>query len=340
MRFARTFGWLLGALAVAAARRARRYRVRGKVVLVTGGSRGLGLCLARELARRGARLAIGARDGGELDRARADLVARGAEVLAITCDVSSEADANRLVREAEARFGRVDALANVAGIIQVAPAEELSLQDFREAVAINFWGTVHATLAALPGMRRRGEGAVLNVTSIGGVVAVPHLLPYTAGKFAQVGFSEGLAAETAADGVRVTTVVPGLMRTGSFLQALFKGRREAEAAWFAIASSLPLVTMGAERAARRMADALERGERYVVVGWPAKALRLAHALFPAATIRALSVVHRVLPSGRGATGVAGPAGPGWAHRPGLARSFLTALGDAAAARNNEQPSRG
>ncbi|WP_248345294.1 SDR family NAD(P)-dependent oxidoreductase [Anaeromyxobacter paludicola] len=333
---ARTMGWLAGAAGAVALARVRRHRVAGKAVLVSGGSRGLGLCIARELARRGARLAIAARDVRELEAARVELAALGAEVVPIACDVASEEDAARMVREAEARLGRVDALVNVAGIIQVAPAEGLRLQDYRDAVGVNFWGTVHATLAALPAMRARGDGAVLNVTSIGGAVAVPHLLPYTAGKFAQVGFSEGIAAEAAKDGVRVTTVVPGLMRTGSFLRALFKGRREAEVGWFAVASSLPLLTVGAGRAARRMVDALERGERYVVVGWPARALRLLHALLPGATIRAMALANRLLPS-QGGVSADEPAREGHAHRPRVARSFLTALGDAAAARNRERP---
>src|SRR6185369_715880 len=118
-------------------------------------------------------------------------------------------DVERLVEAVHRRYGRVDVLVNNAGIIQAGPYESLSLEDFRAAMAANFWGTVHATLAVLPGMRARGGGRIVNVTSIGGTIAVPHLLAYTASKFAAVGFSTGLAVEAARHGVHVTTVVPG-----------------------------------------------------------------------------------------------------------------------------------
>jgi short-subunit dehydrogenase len=313
-----------------------RASLRGEVAIVTGGSRGLGLVLARRLAARGARLVLAARDPGELERARAGLLARGAEVLAVPCDLAEPADAERLVAAALRRFGAVDVLVNDAGIIQVGPYESLSLDDYRAAMAVNFWGTVHATLAVLPHMRARGRGRIVNVTSIGGTVAVPHLLAYSASKFAAVGFSTGLAAEAARHGVRVTTVVPGLMRTGSFLRALFKGDREREVSAFAVAASLPVLTLDADRAARRIVRACERGERFVTLGVQWKALRVLAALTPALTTAALALVARALPAAP--PGAArDEAQPGYLHRAGIARSPLTLLQERAAARNNERP---
>src|SRR5690606_33875253 len=110
-----------------------------------------------------------------------------------------------------------------------------------------FWGPFYCIDAVLGGMRRRGEGRIVNVSSVGGRVGVPHMVPYCAGKFALVGFSESLRAELRSSGIRVTTVCPGLMRTGSPRNALFKGRHRAEYAWFAIADSLPLATISSER---------------------------------------------------------------------------------------------
>ena len=232
----------------------------GQVAIVTGGSRGLGFLLARELAREGCRLAICARDGAELERARVDLERRGAEIIAIRCDVADPTAATALIEETERRLGPVDILVNNASIMHVAPVEALAAREFQQALAVNFWGTVHPTLAALPGMRARRRGRIVNITSIGGKVSVPHLLPYGAAKFAAVGFSEGLAAEVARDGVRVVTVVPGLMRTGSYLHAEFEGNAPGEFTWFALGSSLPGVSMDAERAARRIVRAIKRSE--------------------------------------------------------------------------------
>lgn len=317
-------------------RRRRRFSFRGRCVLVTGGSRGLGLVLARQLADAGARLVLCARDAGELERARQELEARGAEVMAERCDVADAEAVERLVARAEERFGPVDVLVNDASIIQVAPAEALSLRDLRHAVDVNFWGTVHATWAVLPRMRRRGEGRIVNITSIGGVVSVPHLLGYCSAKFAAVGFSTGLAAEASRDGVIVTTIVPGLMRTGSFLHALVKGRRRAEANLFSVAASLPLLTLDARRAARRIVRACERGEGLVTVGAAWKLVRAASAVAPGLSGAVLGWVARRLPGPGGDVASSAPE-PAWAHRGGPGHALATALGERAARANNERP---
>lgn len=333
--------WALAASAIGVAllirRSLGRIDLRGKVVIVTGGSRGLGLVLARELARKGAHLAICARDALELAGAEQELRELGADVFPLACDVGDEEQAQILIDQTLRHFGRIDVLINNAGIIQVGPQESMGLKDYREAMAANFWGTVQPTLAVLPHMKQQRAGRIVNITSIGGSVAVPHLLPYSCSKFASTGFSQGLCAEVAKDGIRVTTVVPGLMRTGSFVNALFKGRREEEMAWFTVGATLPGLSMSAERAARRILLACELGEPYVTVGIQAKALRLVHAVLPGVTSRTLSLVARLLP-GPGGTGPQDAAEPGWQHRPPVARQGpLARLGNEAARRNREVP---
>src|SRR5579883_76094 len=264
-----------------ALRRTTRLDLRGKAVVVAGGSRGLGLVLARELARRGAVLTLLARDLGELERARADLLARGAEaVTIIACDVTDQTSVRAAVDGALAVNGRVDILFNCAGDIEVGPLESMRKSDFERAMSTNFWGAVHLAEAVVPSMRAQGGGRIVNVSSIGGVLAVPHLLPYVASKFALTGLSLGMRAELAKDRIVVTTVCPGLMRTGSPPRALFKGDRAAEYAWFAACDSLPLLSMSAEGAARRIVRAAGRGRAMVLLGAPAKIAARAQVLFP------------------------------------------------------------
>jgi short-subunit dehydrogenase len=321
----------------ALSRRSRvKVRVSGKVALVTGGSRGLGLILARELGRRGARVAICARDEEELERAATSLRREGLEVLALPCDVTDPDGVLGLVAEVQEQLGQVDILVNNAGIIQVGPHEAMRLDDYRHAMDVMFFGALHAAEAVLPQMRELRSGTIVNVTSIGANVAMPHLAPYDAAKFAMRGWSEALGAETAKHGIRVVTVVPGLMRTGSFGHALVKGKRYAEASLFALLASLPVVTTSAERAARRIVDAIEDRERFVVVGLPAKLLRITHALLPGTLIALLGSVNRLLPT-PSADDAEQMALPGELFRRGLARSVLTALGDRAAKRWNEEP---
>jgi NAD(P)-dependent dehydrogenase (short-subunit alcohol dehydrogenase family) len=317
-------------------RRLGAVRLAGKVALITGGSRGLGFVLAQELGRRGVRVVICARDEEELERARASLVIAGVDATALPCDVTDEESIAGLVADVEENIGPIDILVNNAGIIQVGPAETMRPDDYRRAMDVMFWGALYAGEAVLPRMRARRRGTLVNVTSIGAAVGIPHLAPYDAAKFALRGWSEALGAEMARYGVTVVTVVPGLMRTGSFGHALVKGRRYAEASMFSLASSLPLLTASAERAARRIVRAIEGGERFVVLGAPAKLLRLAHALFPGGVVRGLGWVTRLLPPPDEGARDAMPL-PGEIFRRGLARSILTALGDRAAKKYNEEP---
>lgn len=332
-------GWtlLLGSAGYFLARRVgRRTPLKGAVALVTGGSRGLGLVLARQLGHRGVRVVLSARDEEELERARAGLEAEGIDATALPGDVCDEEGMRTLVADVEENLGPVDLLVNNAGIIQVGPAETMSLEDYRRAMDVMFFGALHAAEAVLPGMRARRRGTIVNVSSIGGAVGIPHLAPYVAAKFALRGWSEALGAEAAKHGVTVVTVVPGLMRTGSFGHALVKGKRYAEASLFSLLASLPLITVSAERAAARIVRAVERGDRFVLIGFPARLARLVHALFPGAIIRVLGLVNRLLP-GPPPEEPEGMALPAELYRRGLARSILIALGERAARRYNEEP---
>lgn len=319
--------WLL-------ARLRGREQLRGKVALVTGGSRGLGLLLARELGRRGMRVAVCARDADEIEDAHGILSAAGVEALTVRCDVADATQVRRAVEEVTQRLGAIDVLVNNAGVIHVGPAETMTEDDYRHALDTMFWGAVHASEAVLPQMRARRAGMIVDITSIGAAVAVPHLAPYAAAKFAHRGYSEALNAESRKHGVRVVTVLPWLMRTGSAGQALVKGRRSWEASLFALAGSAPLLTWSAPRAARRIVRAIERRESFVVLGAPAKAARLLHDLFPGATLSLLGLLNRLMP-GPGPEPAA-DAAPGERFRRGPGRSFLTALGDRAARRHNEE----
>jgi NAD(P)-dependent dehydrogenase (short-subunit alcohol dehydrogenase family) len=300
---------------------------RGRVAVITGGSRGLGLALARELAAEGARLALLAREADELDRARDDLAARGAEVLALTCDVRNQADVQRAIAQVVAHFGRLDVLINNAGVIQVGPLEHMQLDDFEDAFAVHLWGPLYAMLAAIPHMRRQRGGRIVNIASIGGLVAVPHLTPYSASKFALVGLSDGVRAELAKDDIEVTTVCPGLMRTGSHLNAFFKGQQRREFTLFTLLGALPISSIDAQRAARQIVDACRRADPHLTISVQARLLALANHLLPDVTARAMALVARVLPGTDGAQG--NPRRSGWESRTSLAPSVLTRLADRA-----------
>jgi NAD(P)-dependent dehydrogenase (short-subunit alcohol dehydrogenase family) len=318
-------------LARAAARKRRRIDLRDKVAVVTGGSRGLGLVLARELVSEGARVAICARDEAELDRARTQLERSGADVLPVVCDVTSRDQVDAMLARVRERLGPVDILINNAGVIQVGPMEEMTAEDYENALRVHFWGPLFTTLGVLPEMRRRRAGRIVNIASIGGKISIPHLLPYSASKFALVGFSEGLRGSLARDGIYVTTVCPGLMRTGSPRNAWFKGRYREEFAWFSIGDALPVVSMAATRAARRILDACRDGDAELTMPFSAFLIKL-NGLFPGVGADVVSLAERLLP---GAGGIGCDMRLGSESESGWSPSVLTKLGDEAAARNNE-----
>jgi NAD(P)-dependent dehydrogenase (short-subunit alcohol dehydrogenase family) len=325
-----------GALFVAraVARLSRSIQLQGRTVLITGGSRGLGLVLAREFAREGAHIAICARDPDELGRAEGDLREHGARVVAVPCDVTVREDVEQAVQAVQDVFGPIDILVNNAGVIQVGPFEEMGVDDFENAMRTHFWGPLYATLAVLPSMRERKMGRIVNISSLGGRISVPHLLPYGASKFALAGLSQGLRAELSKDGILVTTVLPGLMRTGSPINAFFKGHHRAEYAMFSISDSIPLLSVSAELAAQQIITACRHGDAELVISWPAKIASAFHGFFPGLAVDILGLANRLLP---------GPGGVGTTNTRGadstsaLSPSLLTRLSDRAALANNEVP---
>jgi NAD(P)-dependent dehydrogenase (short-subunit alcohol dehydrogenase family) len=323
------------AVVLRALRRKVLYDFTGKSVVITGGSRGLGLVLARQLAGLGARVTLMARDEHELRRAVDNIQGQepGAEVLIVAGDVREPVDAERTVAKAIERYGRVDVLINNAGTIQVGPVDHMTLPDYDVALKTHFWGPLFMVRAALPHMRNQGAGRIVNISSINGRVAVPHMVPYSASKFALVGLSEGLRLELARENIIVTTVCPGLLRTGSPLNADFKGRHAQEYSWFAVSSSLPGWTMGAERAAGQIVNACRNGDAELVITMPAKVAILTHAILPGLFEQVMSRISRLLPPPDGPEGDAAQAGRStgsdWAESKVLAPTY------AAARKNNE-----
>jgi short-subunit dehydrogenase len=309
----------------------------GQVVVITGGSRGLGFAIAQEFAARGAKIVICGRDQEILHEAEQRLLAMRVEVLAVACDIAQQYEAENLIRQATERLGRIDVLVNNAGQIAVGPIESQTIGDFADAMGTMFWGTVYTTMAVLPQMMQRGGGRIVNIASIGGKVAVPHLVPYCSAKFATVGFSEGIRAELAKNHIKVTTVIPGLMRTGSHANAVFKGDHHKEYSWFALGATLPFSSMDAHRAARRIVEAAARGTAEIVLTPQAKLLSLAHGVAPGTVSDILGVANRFMPG----TGSHDPHRfTGKESETSVSRSFLTALGRAAGRDLNQHPERG
>jgi len=307
----------------------------GQVVLITGGSRGLGLALAREFGALGCRIAICARSEDQLNSAERILKAEGHDVFASVCDVADHSAVNELIERVEQHYGRVDILVNNAGEILVSPLENLTIADFERAMNVMFWGVVHPTLAVLPKMRERGYGRIAAITSIGGKVSMPHLLAYSCAKFAAVAFCEGLRAELASSGILVTTIAPGLMRTGSHVNATFKGRQQEEAAWFSAGASMPGVSMSAERAAHQTVVAIRKGTAEKVLSTQASVLSRFHGLMPGITSDLMALANQLLPKPAADSETTIP-GIDLVRRQGPILKALTALGREAGRRLNQR----
>jgi NAD(P)-dependent dehydrogenase (short-subunit alcohol dehydrogenase family) len=324
--------FLVGAWITARAVRTACYTLRDKIVLITGGSRGLGLVLARQICARGGNVALVARDREELARAKAELVRRGGRVKTVECDLCDPAQIESAVQQIIDRFGKIDILINNAGIIEVGPLEHMSREDFGRAMRLHFWAPYELISQVVPEMRLWGGGRIVNISSIGGKVAVPHMAPYSASKFALTGFSDSIRAELARDNIYVTTVTPGMMRTGSHVNAKFKGRHDAEFAWFSASAAAPLISMNADRAARKILAACRRGQPSLALTFAARSAILGNALFPNLTGYAMKMVNRFLPGGGRQQANQSRAGSELSR---LTPKWMTRLADRATRKNNE-----
>lgn len=310
-----------------------RRRIEGQAVFITGGSRGLGLAVALEYARRGAHVAICARDPEDLETAADRIRALGVGALPIACDVRNPGEIAGALLRAYQEFGRLDVLVNNAGTIAVGPFESLTRQDYEDSLLTHFWAMYHAVEGAIPLFERSGGGRIVNITSIGGKISVPHLLSYCVGKFAAVGYSEGLRSALRRRNIIVTTVVPGLMRTGSPRNAQFKGRHRKEYAWFTLSDTLPMFSVAAGSAARTIVDGSLRGSPEVVISLQAKVAAALEGVAPGLMLRTFEIADRLLPA---PGGIGTQTARGYESESGITESPLTALGKKAERDYNQQ----
>ncbi len=308
------------------------YSFRDRVVLITGGSRGLGLVLARQLVEQGAKVAILARDDAELDRAAADLRSRGGDVLTITGDIAQRETAEAAVKKTVAQFGRLDVLINNAGIIQFGPVAHMKPEDYESTMAVHYWGPFYTTQAALPHLKKQDGARIVNIASVGGKISFPHLLPYCASKFALVGLSHGQRSALAPEGIAVTTVCPGLMRTGSHVNAQFKGKHKTEYFVFALGMCVPMMSVSAQAAAQKILTACRHGDAELVIGLPYQVLVKLAPLAPQLATAAMALVDRLLPGPTGSQG--DTLLPGWACQSWASR-IISIFTDGPSHKNNE-----
>ena len=185
--------------------------LKGKTALVTGSTSGIGLGIALVLARQGANIVLNG--FGEVDAARAAVAATGVRVGYHGADMSKPAEIEALMAYADAEFGGTDILVNNAGIQHVAKVEDFPVARWDAIIAINLSSAFHTTRLALPGMRRKNWGRVLNIASVHGLVASAEKSAYIAAKHGIVGFTKSIALETATSGVTVNAICPGWVLT-------------------------------------------------------------------------------------------------------------------------------
>lgn len=330
---------LAGAVAGAAyAERLRRrsaFRFTGKSVVITGGSRGFGLIMARRLVAEGAHVALLARNVDELERAHRELVGRsapGQRIVTLQCDVRDQESVQSAIEQVAKQFGGIDVLINNAGVIMVGPMQHLQPADYEDAIATHFWGPLYATYAVLPYMRQQGGGRIVNISSSGGRISVPHLASYSVSKAALAALSDALRFELARENIVVTGVYPITMRTGAHVNAQFKGQHREEFTIFALLASLPLIAQDAEGAGRSVLEACRRGDAALYIPGLFRFSPALNMIAPNVISGIMTWINRLLPRSVGRPGDV--AKEGWDCTTSLAPSVLTRLGDKATVENN------
>jgi NADP-dependent 3-hydroxy acid dehydrogenase YdfG len=182
--------------------------IKGKTIVITGASSGIGDAAARHLAERGARVVLGARRASRLEALVKEIRDKGGEAEAQQVDVTSRDQVEALVGFAVTRFGRIDVMVNNAGLMPLSPMEQLKVDEWERMVDVNIKGVLYGIAAALPRMKKQGSGQIINMSSVGGRVVVPTAAVYCGTKFAVHAISEGLRQEVGRS-IRVTTIAPG-----------------------------------------------------------------------------------------------------------------------------------
>lgn len=294
------FGLGLGMTALAVSSIRKPYSFRDKTVLITGGSRGLGLALAKRFLREGARVSILARDKKELERAKAILFTYSSEeaILTCECDITSSDQLVTAFEKTLQTFGDIDVLVNNAGAILVGPFDSMTMEDFKVQMNLHLYANIQATKQVLPVFRKKKEGRIVNICSMGGKIAVPHMLPYDTSKFALAGFSQGITAELSKENISVTTVYPAVMRTGSPIQAVFKGDAQKEFSWFANADVFPGFSIAADVAAEKIVEACRERRAELIPSIPGRMRVFMGTLFPDLMLAAMGLMNRLMPKGK------------------------------------------
>ena len=206
----------------------RTSQLEGKAAVVTGGTRGIGLSIARALAAEGASVFICGRDAARVTSAVKELRKNGAEVEGIAANVSRYDDCRQLIARAAERFGGPDILVNNAGLGVFKPVEQITPEEWDEVIGTNLSGAFYCSREAIPWMRRRGGGYIFNISSLAGVNAFAGGGAYNASKFGLNGFSEAMMQDVRHDGIRVSYIMPGSVATDF---ASIPGGSQAKSTW-------------------------------------------------------------------------------------------------------------
>lgn len=318
---------------------APRLSFRSLSVVITGGSRGLGLALAEQLIQEGAFVTLLARDQEELDQAVEHLDNfRGVPALGIICDVTDRHQLQVSFEKTQEHFGRIDILINNAGSVVAGPFESMSQSDFEAQMNLHFFAPLKAIQEIVPIFKHQGEGRIINISSIGGTIAIPHMSAYCASKFALSGFSQAVTPELSSSNIRMTTVYPGLMRTGSPIQGVFKGDSEREFAWFAILDSTPGFSISARSAAQKILDSVRRGDSQITVTLPAKFASFFHGNFPEIFTTLMNGANRLLPKGQSHKRRTGADSQSWLTKQFWAQPFVKIMHRAQSQYNEHEKS--
>jgi short-subunit dehydrogenase len=304
-------GFALGAAAILLKLWPSSYSLKGRSVLITGGSRGLGLALAERVLNEGANVTLLARDVPELERARHILLDRTGRVPTIIgCDATDAKQIESALFEAEESYGKIDIVINNAGTIVVGPFDSMEQDDFSALLNLQLHAVVNISQLLLRRWKGAG-GRIANICSIGGKIAVPHMSTYCAAKFALAGLSQALAYELARDGITVTTVFPGLMRTGSPIQAVIKGDHGSEYAWFALGDTVPGLSVSSEYAAKRILNAICNGDSELIFPSTMKLAALAQSQFPELFALSMRSAANFFPTGQSQIRLTGAQSKEW-----------------------------
>jgi len=284
-------------------RKKRQFTYQGKVVLVTGGARGLGYIMARQLVEEGAKVIICARDADQLDKAYVLLRNHGEVTYPYVCDITEKENIVQLAYFIKKRFGRLDVLINNTGTITINPIEQLPLNNYKKFIESHLWGPMQLVRVLIPLLSKSREAKIVNIFSVGGKISLAKSQPYDVNEIVHAVFYDNISRVITGKNIKLTAIYPEFKDQDLPVNLKLKGHSEQELAWSKFNESRPLISLYAENVGKQILKTAQIGKKTLTLPFPRELARIVNNINTELNLTLCQLVDHLVPHDSGSSSI-------------------------------------